>query len=375
MKKSERKHMRGELIILATRSMQTYASRVAHQLETFPDFSLSGERSKFVGDMRTVKFADGEMEVEINTSIRGKDVFIFSNAARNEWGLTVEENKIELYNAIDALKRSQAGRITLFEPFCSSSRSDRPTRRNSVGFWIHYKILVSLGLEHLITYQLHSDKSKTIVDPTIAGIEDVPIISLLKQYIIDSFIKNRTVLDTEVADNWFFCSVDAGGEGIAKKFANSFGARLIIAHKQRDYSRTNRVQSINILSDAPIENKTVWIVDDMIDTGGSIYALVKELKKRNVAKVYIAAVHAVFSDPALTRLTDLYNSGFLESIVVSDTVPGVEKMRSEYPFLHVVSSARRSAELIMNMHNEQSLSPFFDPFDAREYMSTLKLFL
>jgi len=355
--------------------MHNYASRVAHQLETFPDFSLSGERSRFVGEMRAIKFADGEMEVEVNNSIRGKDVFIFANAARNDWGLTVEENKIELYHAVDALRRSQAGRITLFEPYCSSSRSDRPTRRNSVGFWVHYKTLVSLGVNHIITYQLHSDKSKTIVDPTIAAIDDVPIISLLKQYIADTFIKNRESLDHQVGQNWIFCSVDAGGEGIAKKFANSFGARLIIAHKQRDYSKTNTVESINILSDAPIDGKTVWIVDDMIDTGGSIYALVKELKKRGVAKVHIAVVHAVFSDPALKRLNDLYENQMLESIVVSDTIPGLNGMRKQFPFLHVVSSARRSAELIMNMHNEKSLSAFFDPFDAREYLSTLKLFL
>jgi ribose-phosphate pyrophosphokinase len=367
--------MRGNLIIMATRSMKDYADRVARQLETFPDFSLRGERQRFTGDLHTVKFADGEMEVEILTSIRGRDVFLFAGAARNKDDLPVEENKIELYNAIDALRRSQADRITLFEPFCSCSRSDRATRRNSVGFWTHYKTLVALGVNHYITYQLHSDKTKTIVDPTICSIEDLPATVLLQQYICDIFIKNKAYLEEKVRNEWLFCSVDAGGEGIARQFARSFGSRLMIAHKQRNYNSVNQVESINILSDYPTAGKEVWIVDDMIDTGGSIYNLVKELKKRGIYKVHIAAVHPIFSEPAVQRLKELYDKGLLDSVVVSDTVDCPSLLKERLPFLHVVSSARRSAEIIQRLNEEKSLSPFFDQFNAVEYLSTLRLFM
>lgn len=367
--------MRGDLLILSTRSMKEYTERVAYHVETFPEFHATNQSKDFVGVLNTVKFADGEMEVEVGTSLRGKDVYLFANAGRNSIGLSVEENKLELYHAVDALRRSAAGRITLFEPYCSSSRSDRTTRRNSVGFWIHYKTLQSLGVDHIVTYNLHSDKSRTVVDPTLCAIDDVPAIVLLKEYITDTFIKTTEFLENEVRDQWIFCSVDAGGEGVAKKYAQAFGTQLVIAHKQRDYHKANTVESINILSSSPIEGKEVWVVDDMVDTGGSVYTLVRELKQRGVGKVNIAAVHPVFSPPAVTRLQKLNEEGLLDRVVAVDTVPVSESLKEELPFLHVVSSARLSAEVIMRMHEEGSLSPFFEPFDAWKYLSSLKLFL
>ncbi|WP_461248888.1 phosphoribosyltransferase family protein, partial [Treponema sp. R6D11] len=93
----------------------------------------------------------------------------------------------------------------------------------------------------------------------------------------DTYIKTLDNLENEVRKNWAFCSVDAGGEKIARIFANSFGSALVVAHKQRDYSRPNTVESINILSADPVENKSLWIVDDMIDTAGSIEKLIRAL--------------------------------------------------------------------------------------------------
>lgn len=367
--------MRGELLILSTRSLIDYASRVAYQIETFPDFRSRARPRDFVGKLRAVGFADGELEVEVHTSIRGKDVFLFSMAGRNEEGLTVADNRLELYHAIDAIKRAQPGRITLFEPYCSSSRSDRTTRRNSVGFWVHYKTLVSLGVDHIITYQLHSEKSKTVVDPNLCAIDDVPANALIQEYLADNFIKTHERLEHHVRENWVFCSVDAGGEGVAKQYARAFGTKLVIAHKQRNYHKTNTVESMNLLSDSPIEGKEVWIVDDMVDTGGSVYSLVKELRKRKVSKVNIAAIHAVFSHPAVQRLQSLFDDGLLDKVVVTDTIPFSEELRRQMPFLHVVSSARLTAEIVVRMHEEQSLSPFFDEFDAWEYLSSMKLFV
>lgn len=355
--------------------MQEYLERVAYHLETFPEFHATEDTENFVGKLQTRLFADGEMEVEVHTSLRGKDVFLLGTAARNELGIPVPEAKMELYHAIDALRRAQAGRITLVEPFCSCARSDRTTRRNSVGFWMHYKTLAGLGVDHIVTYQLHSDKSRTAVDPTVCSIDDIPAIGLLEAYISDNFIKSRSFLEQDVRNQWLFCSVDAGGENVARRYAQAFGSELVIAHKSRDYNRANTVERINILTDSPIEGKDAWIVDDMIDTGGSVYALVRELNKRGIRKVNIAAIHPVFSEPAVSRLQELHNEGLLEGIVVADTVSCTEELREQLPFLHVVSSARLTAEIIMRMHEEESLAPFFEPFDAWEYLSSLKLFL
>lgn len=355
--------------------MDEYAKRVAYHIETFPEYHAMHSGRELIGGLNAVTFADGEMEVEITTSVRGRDVYLFGSAGRNEQGLPVGECKQEIYHAVDALRRAQAGHITLVEPYCSSSRSDRTTRRNSVGFWVHYKTLMSLGVGHIVTFTLHSDKSRTVVDPTLCAIDDVPAMSLVKEYITDTFIKSLDRLSETVQPCWLFCSVDAGGEGVAKRYARAFGTDLVIAHKQRNYSKTNSVDSVNILSDTEIEGKDVWIVDDMIDTGSSVYTLVRELRERGVGTITIAAVHAVFSDPAVERLSELHNEGLLERVVVTDTIPHSESLKQAMPFLYVVSSARLSAEIIMRLHQQGSLSPFFDPFDARTYLSSMKLFL
>lgn len=360
-------------MILSTRSTMEYAADVAYHLETFPEVSAHYRLREMVSRLSPVRFADGEMEVEVNTTLRGKDVFVFANAGRNQLGLSVEENKLELYHAVDALQRSQAGRITLFEPYCTSSRSDRTTRRNSVGFWVHYKTLMSLGVNHIITYQLHSDKSRTVVDPTLCAIDDVPANALVAEYICDNFVQTATRLDDHVRQHWVFCSVDAGGEGLAKQYANAFGTDLVIAHKHRDYTKANTVESIDILSDSPIEGKEIWIVDDMIDTGGSVERLVRELNARNVAKVHIVAIHPVLSDPAPARLLNLYEEGLLHSLIVTDTLKCNPEVCGNLPFVHVVPSARLSAEIVLRMHREESLSPFFDRFDPRAYMARRKL--
>lgn len=362
----------GEFGIMATRAMREYADRVAERASAMLDPPMDIQSIRL--DLSVERFADGEMEATCRSSVRGKDVFLFASAARNASGLSVEECKLELYYAVDALKRAKAGRISIVEPYVSSSRSDRATRRNSVGLWVHFKTLSSLGADQIITCQLHSDKSKSMIDPVICGFDDVPASYLLKKYICDQYVKDLAFLKEVVRRDWVFCCVDSGGEKLAKRFAQAFGTELVIAHKQRDYSRTNCVESVTILSSTPIESKEVWIVDDMIDTGGSVYVLVRELARRGVKRVNIAAVHPLFSEPAVTRLGSLCDEGLIASLVVCDTIPCPDSLRARLPCLHVVSSADLFASVAVTIHQEDSLSRFFGDFDAEEYLSTLKFF-
>ncbi|MDR1900612.1 MAG: ribose-phosphate pyrophosphokinase-like domain-containing protein, partial [Treponema sp.] len=267
-----------DFVITATRSMQGYATRVVSHLAKISGLSGGGVSSDGGGSdsvgsdgidfngvelLKTDCFADGEIEVVVNNSIRGREVILFSSSARNEAGIGVDEAKIELYHAVDALKRSQAARIIVFEPFISCSRSDRTTRRSSVGLWVHVKILASLGMDHLVTYQLHSDKWKSMMDPVNCAMDDIPALTLLKRYLCDAYIRDMETLQKVVRPHWAFCSVDAGGEKIARGFADAFGAPLVVAHKQRNYAKRNTIESINILSAEPVEGKVLWIVDDM----------------------------------------------------------------------------------------------------------------
>jgi ribose-phosphate pyrophosphokinase len=363
-----------DFVIAATRSMRDYASRVTAHLLRNPDFSPSAETINGVEILTTDRFADGEMEVSIKRSVRGKDAILFASCARNDAGIGVEEAKIELYHAVDALKRSQARRIMVFEPFISCSRSDRTTRRNSVGLWVHFKILASLGVRHIVTFQLHSNKSESMLDPTICTIDDIPMTFLLARYLCDAYIRDMNVLEKEVRPHWAFCSVDAGGEKLARGFANAFGAPLVVAHKQRDYSKANSIESINILSAEPVEGKILWIIDDMIDTAGSVESLIRALSVLKPSRINVIAAHALFSNPAAKRMQELSEQGLLNRVIVSDTVYCSSCVSETVPHLEVVPSAELSAKVVRTLVNHASISKLMREFNAEIYLRSPNLF-
>ena len=361
-----------EFVITATRTMKSYASGVAEIMTKFSSFTAFSSSINGIDLLATDCFADGEKEVVIGSSIRGKDVFLFASCARNEAGLNVDEAKIELYHSVDAIKRAQAARIFVFEPYMSCSRSDRTTRRSSVGLWAHLKILSSLGAKHFITYQLHSDKSQAMIDPARCVIDDIPAISLLKLRLCDVYIRDLETLHSKVRDNWAFCSVDAGGEKLARRFANSFGVPLVVAHKQRDYSRQNAVECINILSAEPIEGKVIWIVDDMIDTAGSVVALIHALARMKPKEINLMAIHPVFSPPVTERLNQLSEEKILNHIIVTDTVDCSDN--KGILGLEVVPSAGLSAKVIRTIASNGSMAKLLNDFSAEEYLGSPSLF-
>ena len=295
-------------LILSTRSCKSYAEKVVEALKSNPEHLLFPQGFDYTGELSVLSFADGELEVTLHRSVRGKTVFLFTSAARNPGNLPVELCKLELYHTIDVLKRSQAAEIIVFEPYISCSRSDRTTRRNSVGLWIHYKTLISLGVDHLITYQLHSDKSKTMFDPCICSIDDVQTLSLLQKYLCDTSIPSHRDLVENVRENWLFCSVDAGGEKLARN-AESFGTQLVIAHKQRSTTKANTVECINLLSAVPFEGKEIWIVDDMIDTEVPFTISPGNFRPSPETGEHHDCPPGLFS-PAIDRITELKMTGF-----------------------------------------------------------------
>jgi ribose-phosphate pyrophosphokinase len=371
-----------EFVVTATRTMRSYASKVADQLAKFPSFTSFADSIDGTDLLSTRCFADGEMEVVVNNSIRGKIVILFASCARNEANIGVSEAKIEMYHTVDALKRSQGEKIIVFEPFVSCSRSDRNVRRSSVGLWTHFNILKTLGVDHIVTYQLHSDKSKSMIDPTCCAIDDIPALTLLKRYLCDVFIRNIEFLEKKVRSNWAFCSVDAGGEKLARGFANAFGAPLVVAHKQRDYSKENSIDSINILSAAPLEGKALWIVDDMVDTAASVEMLILALWEFHPAEVNLLAVHAVFSPPAAARLNALIEKGALNRIMVTDTItgglpPGGTSQGANQELirnLEVVPSSILSAKVINTILTNNSMDKLLREFNAEIYLKSSGLF-
>jgi ribose-phosphate pyrophosphokinase len=241
-----------------------------------------------------------------------------------------------------------------------------------VGLWVHFKILSSLGANHIVTYQLHSDKSKSMLDPTICLIDDIPALTLLKQYLCDTYIHDLKTLEEVVRPSWAFCSVDAGGEKLTRQFANAFMAPLVVAHKQRDYSKSNTIESINILSAEPIAGKVLWVVDDMVDTAGSVASLIHALEPFKPAEINVIATHALFSPPAGERLAQLNAEGLLKHIIVTDTVHCAGN--SAIPNLEVVPSAALSARVVRTVVTNSSVAQLMKPFNAEAYFKEPYLF-
>ena len=362
-----------DFVVTATRSMREYASRVVEHLIKIPRFGSMAETINGVELLSTDRFADGEMEVSVRKSVRGKYVVLFANCCRNDVGIEAEVAKIELYHSVDALKRSQAAELIVFEPYISCSRSDRKTRRNSVGLWVHFKTLTGLGVNHIVTYQLHSNKSESMLDPAICVIDDIPALTLLERYLCDVYIQNMETLEEKVRANWAFCSVDAGGEKLAREFANAFGAPLVVAHKQRDYSKINSVESVNILSADSLEGKVLWIVDDMVDTAGSVEGLIRALSSHKPREINIIAVHAIFSTPAAKRLSRLESEGMLNRIIVTDTI-GTSAFPEAIPNLEVVPSAELSAKILSSLVSNESIGKMMRTFNAEKYLKSPTLF-
>ena len=362
-----------DFVVTTTRSMRDYASRVVEYLVKIPRFTEISGAIDGVEILNSERFADGEMEVSVSKSVRNKVVILFSGCSYNDAGIEVEKAKLEMYYAVDALKRSHAREIYVFEPYISCSRSDRTTRRNSVGLWVHFKILASLGVKHIITYQLHSNKSESMLDPSVCSIDDMPALILLERYLCDVYIGNVKVLEEEVRPSWAFCSVDAGGEKLARGFANAFGSPLVVAHKQRDYSKVNSVESVNILSADSIEDKVLWIVDDMIDTASSVDSLIRALAVLKPREINIIAVHALFSPPAARRLNALAEEGLLRRIIVTDSV-GTVNFNGFIPRIEVVPSTELSARIIRTLVLNESMGKLMSPFNAETYLKAPNLF-
>lgn len=364
-------NMNAPLQILSTPATAQYAQKVFDELCQFPAFYTQGNARNVPAEVQFRRFADGEMEASLRSSIRGKDVFFFVHAGNSYKESDPANAKLSIYHAVDAIIRSRPNSLVLFEPYCSPGRSDRTMGRNSVGMWIHYKTLMGLGVRYLISYQLHSDKIKTIFDPTQCAVEDIPASLHLMEYITANYIRSLDYYESHVQKNWLFCSVDAGGESFARRFSKTFGAGLIISYKQRNYEKTNTVDSIEILSASDIAGKDVWVVDDMIDTGGSIEALIRKLAQHKVRCINAAVVHPVFSPPALDRLDKLYQQNILNELLVMDTVPHAPDYEKKYPFVRIVSSHKISAQIVVSIYEKKSLTPFFDDFNVKKFLMHL----
>ncbi|MFH1284225.1 MAG: ribose-phosphate pyrophosphokinase [Candidatus Peregrinibacteria bacterium] len=279
--------------------------------------------------MVTYRFACNEIYAKPEESVRGSDVFIVQTASEN-----VNEDLMELFIMIDALKRSFAGKIHVVMPHYAYARQDRvATPREPISAKLVADLVSAAGADHMIAMKLHSDQEQ--------GFFNFPVDNVNTQTLFANYFKKKKIKNPVVV------SPDAGGAKDAKKFADAIGANLAIIHKSRPAANKSEVTHVV----GEVKGRTCIIYDDMIDTGGSVTGAVKALRTMGASKdVYLAATHAVFSDPAAKRLA---GAGFKE-VVVTNSIP-IPK-RKMFKGLQILSVAPLLAKIIMSIHEDRSVT-------------------
>ena len=285
------------------------------------------------GDIRISRFASGEIYARLLTNIRGHSAVIVQTASHN-----VNEDFMELFIIIDAMKRASAESITVVIPHFGYARQDRKAAsREPISARLMANLLETAGANRIITMDLHSDQ--------IQGFFNIPVDTLTAMPIFTNYIKEKGLTDVVVV------APDTGRAKVAKKFADRIGADLAILHKVR--AEHNKSAVTHVVGD--VKGKTVVITDDMIDTAGTITTGVKALKERGCNDdIYVIATHGLFSGPAVERMS---NAGFKE-VVVTDSLPIPEDKR--FKGLKILSSASILGEAVKRNFENQSISSLFD---------------
>jgi ribose-phosphate pyrophosphokinase len=296
---------------------------------------VSGKLHIPLGNADVGKFSDGEVAVEINENVRGKDVFILQSTCA-----PTNDNLMELIVMIDALRRASATRITAVVPYFGYSRQDRRVRssRVPISAKVVAEMMVSVGVDRVLTVDLHAEQ--------IQGFFKCPVDNIYASPVLNDDIQHCRY------DNPMVVSPDIGGVVRARAIAKQLNdADLAIIDKRRP--QANEAQVMNIIGD--VDGRTCLLVDDMVDTAGTLCKAAAALKAKGAERVVAYCTHAVLSGNAI----DIITNSSLDELVVTDTIP-LNGAAEQCSRIRQLTIADLLAECIRRVSNEESISALFD---------------
>lgn len=280
------------------------------------------------------RFSDGEINLEIQENVRGADCFVVQSTCS-----PVNESYMELFVILDALKRASAARITAVLPYYGYARQDRKVApRAPISAKLVADLMTKAGANRVLTVDLHASQ--------IQGFFDIPVDHLYASPILYNYWKEQVK-----GENTVIVSPDAGGVARARGLAKRLDAQVAIIDKRR--TGPNQAQALHLIGD--VKDKVAIILDDLIDTGGTLTQAVDTILNNGATSVRACATHAVFSGPAVSRIQDSQ----LEEVVVTDTIPLSSAAQQNKKF-KVLSVAPLLAEAIKRIHANDSVSSLFD---------------
>jgi ribose-phosphate pyrophosphokinase len=286
-----------------------------------------------LGKAKVGRFSDGEVDIEIHQNVRARDVFVVQST-----GTPTNENVMELLIMVDALKRASARRITAVIPYFGYARQDRRPRstRVPISAKVVANLLQTVGVERLLTMDLHADQ--------IQGFFDIPVDNIYASPVLLTDVKSKAYQDLVVV------SPDVGGVVRARALAKQLGCDLAIIDKRRPKANVSEVMHVI----GEIDGRNCVIMDDMIDTAGTLVKAAEVLKDRGARRVYAYCTHGVFSGPAVERI----KNSKLDEVVITNTLPLSEAGRN-CKKIRPLSVAFLFAETIRRISDGESVTSLF----------------
>ena len=313
-------HDEHKLKIFACKASKEFALKVAKELKLE------------LGDSDVITFSDGEFQPSYNESVRGATVFIIQST------FPPTDNLFELLLMIDAAKRASAHKVIAVMPYFGWARQDRKDKpRVSIGAKLVANMLHAAGCDRVMTCDLHADQ--------IQGFFDFPVDHIYASAVFLPYLKNLNL------ENLAIAAPDMGGAKRANAYARYLECPVIICHKSRE--RANVVGSITAIGD--VEGKDVVIVDDMVDTAGTLAKAANVLKEMGARSVRACATHPVFSGPAYDRIAE----SALEEVIVSDTIPLSSDPSKNKSKITVLTMTDMFANIINKVYNYEEISSSF----------------
>jgi ribose-phosphate pyrophosphokinase len=285
-----------------------------------------------IGQANTTRFTDGEFNFQILQNVRGEDCFLVQPTCP-----PVDSNLMELLIMLDAFRRSSAKRITAVMPYYGYGRKDRKDKpRVPISAKLVANLITEAGADRVLLLDLHAGQ--------IQGFFDIPADHLFAAPVIVGYFQRLALPKLTVV------APDAGGVERARAYAKRLNAELAIIDKRRDYDKVGEVDVLHVVGD--VAGRTALLVDDMIDTAGTLVKAAEALKRNGADAVYASATHAVFSGPAVDRLM----ASPIKEVVVTNTIPPSDGSTSKVRYMSV---AEILAKAIRSIHDESSVSSLF----------------
>ncbi len=335
-------HFRGDLSVIACESGKEFAQKVLKEIN-------KGRKKKVkLLDTQEIIFANTEVKTVLNESVRGKDVFVIQDVENHYGGMCVDQNLRALYTVLGACKRCDANYVTAVIPSFPYGRQDKQWGREDISASrVAWELEGAMGADHIITIDLHNSAIQGFFRNS--WVDDLKGSHVLIPYIKKQYkdLNNSVVMPT-----------DLGGAKRANYYATTLNTELAFTYKVRNYKKKNLVDDMKIMGD--LKNRTVFIVDDMIDTGGTFCKAIELAKHSGAKEVVGITTFALLNGPAMERIRDLHDKGHIDKLICTDATYIPKELLDKNKWIKVISVSKHFAEIIDRLNNRHSIGSLLD---------------